>query len=129
MLIKSFHVCYYSWKRIYWLQHLGETFDGCCSFPCQNQGVCVSENDGTFWCDCTGTGYGGEHCQVRTSPMRSRRRQIAKDKLKSIYSHVLGLLSNESTPNIHSNEETNRFKPIFFRGNRGRFGGWKQKSE
>ncbi|XP_066280268.1 prostaglandin G/H synthase 2-like [Branchiostoma lanceolatum] len=35
----------------------------CCSFPCENQGVCMREGDG-YTCDCTRTGYYGQNCQT-----------------------------------------------------------------
>ena len=30
--------------------------------PCQNNGVCVPEDNGAFFCDCRGTGYEGYTC-------------------------------------------------------------------
>ena len=36
----------------------------CCSFPCQNDGVCVADGD-SYSCDCTRTGYYGVNCETR----------------------------------------------------------------
>ncbi|KAI9553283.1 putative cyclooxygese [Daphnia sinensis] len=42
-----------------------EGFDPCCSFPCQNQGVCMStSNHQDFTCDCTGLEYYGKTCET-----------------------------------------------------------------
>jgi hypothetical protein len=36
----------------------------CCSFPCENGGVCVDDGD-EYTCDCTRTGYYGVDCEKR----------------------------------------------------------------
>lgn len=36
--------------------------NGCCSYPCQNRGVCMDRPDGSYYCDCANTGHGGIHC-------------------------------------------------------------------
>ncbi len=35
----------------------------CCSFPCENNGVCVDDAD-KYTCDCTRTGYYGNNCDI-----------------------------------------------------------------
>lgn len=40
-------------------------YDPCCSFPCQNQGVCLSKSNHQFTCDCTGLEYSGQTCETR----------------------------------------------------------------
>lgn len=35
----------------------------CCSFPCQNQGICYTKGFDAYACDCTRTGYYGQHCE------------------------------------------------------------------
>ena len=42
-----------------------QKYDPCCSFPCQNGGVCVSRGWDDFQCDCTGLDYYGATCQTR----------------------------------------------------------------
>uniref|UniRef100_A0A670IJW4 Prostaglandin G/H synthase 2 n=1 Tax=Podarcis muralis TaxID=64176 RepID=A0A670IJW4_PODMU len=34
----------------------------CCSNPCQNRGICMTTGFDHYECDCTQTGYHGEHC-------------------------------------------------------------------
>lgn len=36
----------------------------CCSFPCQNEGVCLSLGYNDYECDCTGSGYSGKNCEM-----------------------------------------------------------------
>ncbi|XP_053381120.1 prostaglandin G/H synthase 2-like isoform X1 [Mercenaria mercenaria] len=38
----------------------------CCSFPCENRGVCMTTGVGRFECDCEGTGYYGPTCEKPT---------------------------------------------------------------
>nr|XP_039274776.1 prostaglandin G/H synthase 2-like [Styela clava] len=42
-----------------------EKYDPCCSFPCQNFGICnrIGFTD-QYHCDCYGTGYYGDNCQT-----------------------------------------------------------------
>ena len=47
------------------IQSVDVKFDPCCSFPCQNSGVCLSHGWDHFQCDCTGLDYYGELCQTR----------------------------------------------------------------
>lgn len=43
-----------------------EKNDPCCSFPCQNDGICLSKgNSKDFTCDCTGLDYYGKTCETR----------------------------------------------------------------
>ena len=43
-----------------------EENDPCCSFPCQNDGICISKgNSRDFTCDCTGLDYYGKTCETR----------------------------------------------------------------
>nr|XP_008122862.1 PREDICTED: prostaglandin G/H synthase 1 [Anolis carolinensis] len=41
-----------------------EPVNPCCSFPCQNKGVCVRTGVSGYECDCTRTGYYGTNCTV-----------------------------------------------------------------
>nr|ALG96654.1 cyclooxygenase [Simrothiella margaritacea] len=43
-----------------------EGFHPCCSFPCQNQGVCSSRGYSDYECDCTRTGFYGRNCEHAT---------------------------------------------------------------
>uniref|UniRef100_A0A3P9HI80 Prostaglandin G/H synthase 2 n=1 Tax=Oryzias latipes TaxID=8090 RepID=A0A3P9HI80_ORYLA len=36
----------------------------CCSWPCQNRGVCTSLGSDSYECDCTRTGYYGQNCST-----------------------------------------------------------------
>nr|ALG96656.1 cyclooxygenase [Macellomenia sp. JCH-2014] len=38
----------------------------CCSFPCQNDGVCMSRGFTDYECDCTNTPFYGRNCQHAT---------------------------------------------------------------
>lgn len=44
-----------------------DMYDPCCSFPCQNFGICnrVGFTD-RYYCDCYGTGYYGDNCETAT---------------------------------------------------------------
>ncbi|XP_041368603.1 prostaglandin G/H synthase 2-like isoform X2 [Gigantopelta aegis] len=35
----------------------------CCSFPCQNNGVCMTTGFSSYSCDCSQTGYYGDNCE------------------------------------------------------------------
>ena len=43
-------------------QHCEADIDECLSSPCQHNGQCRNTN-GSFYCNCTGTGYNGPLCQ------------------------------------------------------------------
>nr|ALG96664.1 cyclooxygenase [Arabella sp. JCH-2014] len=38
----------------------------CCSFPCQNGGVCMTMGHDNYLCDCANTGYYGDYCETAT---------------------------------------------------------------
>lgn len=38
--------------------------DECASSPCQNNAICVQKNNGTFECQCAGTGFMGSFCEI-----------------------------------------------------------------
>ncbi|GAB4814603.1 hypothetical protein N2152v2_001649 [Parachlorella kessleri] len=38
--------------------------DPCNPTPCQHNGRCSSGNDGSYYCDCSGTGYNGVNCEL-----------------------------------------------------------------
>lgn len=38
----------------------------CCSYPCQNRGVCLTIGYDKYICDCTNTDYYGQHCETPT---------------------------------------------------------------
>ncbi|XP_052223154.1 prostaglandin G/H synthase 2-like isoform X2 [Dreissena polymorpha] len=38
----------------------------CCSFPCENRGICMTQGVGSFMCDCEGTGFYGKFCEKPT---------------------------------------------------------------
>ncbi|KAK3600358.1 hypothetical protein CHS0354_015956 [Potamilus streckersoni] len=38
----------------------------CCSFPCQNGGVCLTQGYDNYICDCTSTEFYGENCETPT---------------------------------------------------------------
>jgi hypothetical protein len=43
----------------------GQPISPCASSPCQRGGLCVSSSDRlSFTCNCTGTGYAGERCEL-----------------------------------------------------------------
>ncbi|XP_064616364.1 prostaglandin G/H synthase 2-like [Liolophura sinensis] len=44
--------------------------DPCCSFPCQNQGVCVTITSDSYTCDCSQTGFYGNRCEHATLLMQ-----------------------------------------------------------
>ncbi|KAM9393894.1 prostaglandin G/H synthase 1 isoform 2-T2 [Pholidichthys leucotaenia] len=41
----------------------------CCSYPCQNSGVCVRFGTDLYTCDCTRTGFYGENCTLLRSEL------------------------------------------------------------
>ncbi|XP_018609005.2 prostaglandin G/H synthase 2a [Scleropages formosus] len=41
-----------------------EAGDPCCSQPCQNRGVCLSQGPDSYECDCTRTGFYGQNCTI-----------------------------------------------------------------
>ncbi|KAL4635953.1 prostaglandin G/H synthase 2-like [Arapaima gigas] len=43
---------------------LCEAGDPCCSQPCENRGVCLSQASGFYECDCTRTGFYGQNCTI-----------------------------------------------------------------
>ncbi|KAL4218779.1 Prostaglandin G/H synthase 2 [Mactra antiquata] len=38
----------------------------CCTFPCENRGVCMTTGFGSFTCDCENTGFYGKFCEKPT---------------------------------------------------------------
>ncbi|XP_052789635.1 prostaglandin G/H synthase 2-like [Mya arenaria] len=38
----------------------------CCSFPCENRGVCMVTGVGSYTCDCENTGFYGQTCEKPT---------------------------------------------------------------
>ncbi|KAK3600354.1 hypothetical protein CHS0354_015951 [Potamilus streckersoni] len=38
----------------------------CCSYPCQNRGVCLTKGYDNYICDCTGTEFYGKNCETPT---------------------------------------------------------------
>ena len=38
----------------------------CCSYPCQHDGVCLTEGHDNYVCDCANTGFYGRHCETPT---------------------------------------------------------------
>ncbi|CAH1786697.1 unnamed protein product [Owenia fusiformis] len=42
----------------------------CCSFPCENRGVCLTQGFKEYTCDCANTGYYGDHCEIPTFWLR-----------------------------------------------------------
>ncbi|WAR30236.1 PGH2-like protein [Mya arenaria] len=41
----------------------GEGENPCCSFPCENRGVCMVTGVGSYTCDCENTGFYGQTCE------------------------------------------------------------------
>ncbi|KAK3088071.1 hypothetical protein FSP39_014318 [Pinctada imbricata] len=37
----------------------------CCSYPCENGGVCMTKGD-NYYCDCTGLDFSGKNCETPT---------------------------------------------------------------
>lgn len=37
----------------------------CCSYPCENGGVCLTKGFNDYECDCTSTDFYGRYCEVR----------------------------------------------------------------
>lgn len=88
-----------------------ENYDPCCSFPCQNFGICnrIGFTD-KYYCDCHGTGYYGNDCEIvtwgkwiyekiRPSPYTVQRlttngRLIWKiiNRIKSIHSFIIKII-------------------------------------
>lgn len=50
---------------VFWPCDLYISANPCCSFPCQNRGVCMTTGVGSYMCDCENTGYYGKHCEKR----------------------------------------------------------------
>ncbi|XP_050414504.1 prostaglandin G/H synthase 2 [Patella vulgata] len=40
--------------------------NACCSYPCQNQGICNTKGFDSYTCDCTGLDYYGDNCEHPT---------------------------------------------------------------
>ena len=36
----------------------------CCSYPCENNGVCMTKGD-SYSCDCANLDFYGKHCEIR----------------------------------------------------------------
>lgn len=63
-------------------------FDQCCSFPCQNGGVCMSKGSTDFTCDCTGLEYYGKTCDT---PFLTRRiKNLLKPSLSTMHKLYTG---------------------------------------
>ena len=41
------------------------TGNPCCSYPCQNEGVCMTMGHDSYICDCTNLDFYGDHCEHR----------------------------------------------------------------
>ncbi|XP_062622377.1 prostaglandin G/H synthase 2-like [Saccostrea cucullata] len=37
----------------------------CCSYPCENNGICMTRGD-NYYCDCTNLEFYGKHCEIPT---------------------------------------------------------------
>ncbi|PVD22404.1 hypothetical protein C0Q70_18215 [Pomacea canaliculata] len=48
------------------LQPVPATGNPCCSFPCQNNGVCLTTGPSTYICDCSNLEFYGDYCQHPT---------------------------------------------------------------
>uniref|UniRef100_A0A8D2J6Z2 Prostaglandin G/H synthase 2 n=1 Tax=Varanus komodoensis TaxID=61221 RepID=A0A8D2J6Z2_VARKO len=46
---------------------VGQAANPCCSYPCQNRGVCVSVGFDGYECDCSRTGFSGQNCTTPRS--------------------------------------------------------------
>ncbi|XP_071097198.1 prostaglandin G/H synthase 2-like [Haliotis cracherodii] len=46
--------------------HYSSAENPCCSFPCQNGGICMTTGHTSYTCDCTGLEYYGDSCEHPT---------------------------------------------------------------
>nr|XP_039274077.1 prostaglandin G/H synthase 2-like [Styela clava] len=48
-------------------------YNPCCSFPCQNNGICYTKGFDDYICECTRTGYYGRHCETAEFSTRIKK--------------------------------------------------------
>lgn len=62
--------------------------DSCCSFPCQNGGICLRDGLNDYNCDCSGLSYYGKNCEVPTIWEQVKKwLRPSKDSLQYMLTH------------------------------------------
>lgn len=66
----------------------------CCSYPCQNGGVCLTKGFKDYECDCTSTDFYGRNCETRKY-LLAKKLFSCDDSVKYDISCILDVCSNE----------------------------------